>query len=369
MSKPETNKAIQDFAAQVRAALAGLSNDEIHELTEGLEADLAERAADHGTSFGSAAAYAAELKAAAGLTPEPQEDSNAEIDLGKLVKTTLGRRIENLRQAMSKRIDDAPALRGTLNWLQPFIPVLWIARGYLVYFFLAYNGIISDRHSSGYLPDGPISLALFLFTQFASISLGRSKKVGSVPQLLGKLVLSVWAIMVIPSFFYSLNWAYYTGSNQVEYRIPAEGLYSGGNEVSNVFAYDTKGNPLTDVQLFDQNGKPLAVGNNYQNDNGVWYHYLSEGTENLATTPHTQSAWITGWNVFPLQQVSMDKLYNGLPLQPTAAPLPFGKANPLVLNSDQSGTGANSATAGPTAGPTSGPSANASGTATSAPNK
>lgn len=366
MNKPETNKAIQDFAAQVRAALAGLSNDEIHELTEGLEADLAERAADHGTSFGSAAAYAAELKAAAGLTPAPQADANSEVDLGKLVKTTLGRRVENLRHSVTKRIDDAPALRGTLNWLQPFIPVLWIARGYLVYFFLAYNGIISDRHSSGYLPDGPISLALFLFTQFVSISLGRSKKVGSVPQLLGKLVMSVWAIMVIPSLFYSLNWAYYTGSNQVEYRIPAEGLYSGGNEVSNVFAYDTKGNPLTDVQLFDQDGKPLAVGNNYQNQAGTWYHNIDETS---ALVPHAQSPWISGWNVFPLQQVSMNSVYESQPLQPTAVPLPFQKANPLVLNSDQPGAGANSATAGPTAGPTSGPSVGASGTATSAPNK
>jgi len=364
MSKPETNKAIQDFAAQVRAALAGLSSDEIHELTEGLEADLAERAADHGTSFGSAAAYAAELKAAAGLTPEPHEDTNAEVDLGKLVKTTLGRRIENIRHSVSKGIDDAPALRGTINWLQPFIPILWIARGYLVYFFLAYNGLISDRYSSGYLPDGPITIALFLVTQFVSISLGRSKKVGSVPQMIGKLVMSVWAIMVIPSLFTSLHWAYYLGSNQVEYRIPQEGLYSAGNEVSNVFAYDTKGNPLTDVQLFDQNGKPLAVGNNYQNQAGTWYHNIDETT---ALVPHTQSPWISGWNVFPLQQVSMTSVNESQPLQPTAVPLPFQKANPLVLNSDQSGTGANSATAGPTSGPTAAPSASASGTATSAP--
>ena len=38
------------YAAQVRAALADLPNDEVEELTEGLEADLAESWVEHGDS-------------------------------------------------------------------------------------------------------------------------------------------------------------------------------------------------------------------------------------------------------------------------------------------------------------------------------
>jgi hypothetical protein len=370
MTQLETTKAIQDFATKVRAALAGLSTDEIQELTDGLEADLAERAADQGANFGSAAAYAAELKAAAGLgsssAPEGIDASGKALD--GLVRKSLASRLETLGSYFGARIHELPALKAIIDWLKPLTPVLWIARAYLVYFFFAYNGLvhefISNGHSGGYLPDGPITFTLLLALTFLSVQLGRGKS-KKILTVLTKLVMSIWALMIIPSFVTSFSWAYYTGSNQIDYRTPAEGLYSAGSEVTNIFAYDSNGTALHDVQLFDQNGKPLAVGNNLQNDNGVWYHYLNESSENIATIPHTQSAWITGWNVYPLEQVSMETLYNGKPIQPTAAPLPFQKANPLVLNSDQSANGSSQVTEGPTSGPTAGPSA----TPTAAPTK
>lgn len=359
MTQLETTKAISEFATKVRAALAGLSADEIQELTDGLEADLAERAADQGTNFGSAAAYAAELKAAAGLgsssTPESIDASGkAVVDI---IRKSLATHLEALGRKFSARVDELPALRALVDWLKPLTPVLWIARAYLVFFFFSNNGLVHEflNHggSMGYFPDGPVSFALLLALTFMSIQMGRKKFKKTLP-LLAKAVFSVWALMMIPSFINSFSWAYYTGINQVEYRTPAEGLYSAGSEVTNIFAYDSKGTALHDVQLFDQNGKPLAVGNNLQNDNGVWYHYLNDS---IATIPHTQSAWITGWNVYPLQQVSMETLYNGQPIQPTAAPLPFGKANALVFNEppqslpSPSGSVSASASAAPTGSP------------------
>ena len=357
MTQLETTKAIQDFATKVRAALAGLSTDEIQELTDGLEADLAERAADQGTNFGSAAAYAAELKAAAGLGSSAASEAmdSAGKAVADLVRKSLASRLETLGRNFGARVDELPALKALVDWLKPLTPVLWIARAYLVYFFFAYNGLVhefvNNGGSGGYLPDGPVTFALLLALTFLSVQLGRRKS-RKVPSMLTKLVFSVWALMIIPSFVTSFGWAYYTGSNQIDYRTPAEGLYSAGTEVTNIFAYDAKGNPLKDVQLFDQNGKPLAVGNNLQNDNGVWYHYLTESSEDIATIPHTQSAWITGWNVYPLEQVSMDTLYNGQLIQPTAAPLPFGKANPLVFSQEVQSQPSASASAAESATPT-----------------
>src|ERR1700709_2176140 len=59
---------VDDFARAVRAALADLPADEVDDLTDGLEADLAERAADEESpDFGDPTDYANELRSAAGL--------------------------------------------------------------------------------------------------------------------------------------------------------------------------------------------------------------------------------------------------------------------------------------------------------------
>ena len=71
---------VAGYAAAVRRALAGLGPEQVEDLTDGLEADLAEaladeavagRGADPVTRFGTPEEYAAELGAAAGLVPVP----------------------------------------------------------------------------------------------------------------------------------------------------------------------------------------------------------------------------------------------------------------------------------------------------------
>ncbi|TFD05650.1 hypothetical protein E3T29_13490, partial [Cryobacterium sp. TMT1-66-1] len=78
-----TPQSIRDFALAVRAALNDLPADDVDDLTDGLEADLTEQAADvdagdaaaPGFDLGDPVAYADELRGAAGLpvrgaTPE-----------------------------------------------------------------------------------------------------------------------------------------------------------------------------------------------------------------------------------------------------------------------------------------------------------
>jgi uncharacterized membrane protein len=63
---------ITEFAAAVRSALSDLGPDEADDLTDGLEADLTDRLADgDATELGDPAAYAEELRAAAGLPHRP----------------------------------------------------------------------------------------------------------------------------------------------------------------------------------------------------------------------------------------------------------------------------------------------------------
>ena len=70
---PEGQAAVHEYVERVRAALADLPPEDLDELTGGLEADLREQAGelppgtDLAAAFGAPTAYAAELRAAAGL--------------------------------------------------------------------------------------------------------------------------------------------------------------------------------------------------------------------------------------------------------------------------------------------------------------
>ena len=63
----EARPDVAAFVAAVRARLADLTDEEREELLGGLEADLSERLTEGEADLGDPAAYAAELRAAAGL--------------------------------------------------------------------------------------------------------------------------------------------------------------------------------------------------------------------------------------------------------------------------------------------------------------
>ena len=67
----DVNPTVADFATAVRRSLADLDAEDLSDLTDGLEADLADKLAD-GAELGDPAAYAAELRAAAGLEAPPR---------------------------------------------------------------------------------------------------------------------------------------------------------------------------------------------------------------------------------------------------------------------------------------------------------
>jgi hypothetical protein len=57
----------------------------------------------------------------------------------------------------------------------------------------------------------------------------------------------------------------YYRPEQVVYAGPVSGLRSDGQEISNIFAFDTDGKPLRDVYLVDQDGDPVVV-THYDNE-------------------------------------------------------------------------------------------------------
>jgi hypothetical protein len=113
---------VLQFVREVRAALDDLAPEEVDELTEGLAADLSE-GVDESPSLGDPAAYAAELRAAAGLPPrEPRPDPSALATVA-----TLDRRALDAAGAWLARQGWWPPVR---DFLVDLRPAWWVARGW-----------------------------------------------------------------------------------------------------------------------------------------------------------------------------------------------------------------------------------------------
>lgn len=310
---------ISAFAARVRAALADLPADELEELTEGLEADLAEAyAEDLARELPDAEAYAAELRSAAGL-PAPEERGSG-----------LRRGLVSLHQGASETVRDVgvalrrhPAGRVLLDLAVTLRPVWWVARAWVAaWLVMAFFGL-----EAGFMPMSTPGWFLLAAAVLVSVQWGNGS--WGAARIRPLLVVGnvVAAVAVLPVFATAEGFESRT-YDQAYYSEPyAEspdltGLYLDGTQVTNVFAYDAKGRPLRDVQLFGADGTPLrtsVVGGNGCLDpdctaDGFW-------------TPGVLADGRLAWNVFPMRMVESEDLTGFAPgAAPEERPLPFAEA-------------------------------------------
>ncbi len=137
MGAPRASDAdVLDYVGAVRAWLGDLPPEEVDDLTAGMEADLAERAAESGARLGDLLgepeAYASELRAAAGLPPRP-EGSRYGVGARRGVVAEVG---VALRAAGARTLTRSP-------WLRDLRPVWWVARG------VALGGVVAAMLGGG----------------------------------------------------------------------------------------------------------------------------------------------------------------------------------------------------------------------------
>jgi hypothetical protein len=112
---------VDDFARAVRAALADLPADEVEDLTDGLEADLAERASDEESpEFGDPVAYANELRSAAGLPPC---DGRRSSSVGSVLGSTWTDLLGGLRE-----LQKHPLIARLVAFIVALRPLWWAFR-------------------------------------------------------------------------------------------------------------------------------------------------------------------------------------------------------------------------------------------------
>lgn len=310
---------ISTFAARVRAQLADLPGDELEELTEGLEADLAEAyAEDLARELPDPVAYAAELRAAAGLPPK--EDRHSGL-AGVLV---------SLRQGVSETWRDVtlalrrnPVGRGVLDFVSVLQPVWWVTRAWLATWLVsAFFG-----WESGF---APTTLGTWiLLAAFVTVSVQWGRGLWGAPRIGPLLVLGnvVAAVALLPVVAIAQSWesatydAAYVDQGFTEPDLT--GLQQDGEAVTNIFAYDALGRPLRDVQLFTSEGDPLrtsVVGGNGCTDAAC--------ASTSFWSPAVLGDGRVAWNVYPMRMLLAD---DGLGVadgaQPRVVPLPFEKAS------------------------------------------
>jgi hypothetical protein len=263
-----TTADVNAYAAQVRAALADLPAGRREDLLADLEEHLAEVAEESDgpleSRLGAPAAYAAELRAAAGLPAPP-------------AVAAVPPRPNPVRRGLT----------GTLAFLPELLPAWAIA-----------------RPAAGNL--GVLLLALV--TVPASVLLGRLTRRDPGLRWLGYAASTVSLVLVVVVAGVT-TMSVTSGDVTAVSPDPAPDQPAGLDAVTNLYPYSSDGRPLTGVQLYDQDGNPVNLQLDIDRDGAVITRIPRRTTDGQDVT-----------NVYPQQQVATTTDVDGSTTQREVTP-------------------------------------------------
>jgi hypothetical protein len=266
---------VASYAAAVRAAFADLPGPDRELLLEDLEDHLQEVAAEAGgplsERLGRPEAYAAELRASAGL-PAPGPGASGRRAGSRLGGSRVARRLAVFWGAALAH----PAGRAVAGFLPELRPAWWVLRGYLAVqaVAVAASVLLAGPGLSFPLPALFGSQVLGLLAVAAavagSVALGRRGPATRRVRWLvvaGNAALAVFALLLMAELGSSETYDDFRGSaaTVAVFRGPVSGLRADGREINNIFPFDADGKPLRDVYLVDQDGHPV-VASHYDNE-------------------------------------------------------------------------------------------------------
>ena len=246
------SRQAQEYLAAVEHELADLPAEDRSALLEDLALHLDALTAEDDdrplhVRLGSPAAYAADLRAAAGLPPRPGDPTSGPA---------------GLRERLAG-VPVAPAVREVRRLLGELRPAWWVLRGYLVVLVpcLVERDGVPDVPVPAPLDSHALGVVLVVAAVVASVALGRR----TLPRPVGVLVGAAGVALVLAA-------CRHRGGRLVQRDRPrADGSGSGGRRrrvpaavaeraVTDVLPYAADGTPLEGVLLYDQDGRPLHVG-------------------------------------------------------------------------------------------------------------
>ncbi|WP_341955887.1 hypothetical protein [Microbacterium sp. LWH13-1.2] len=325
------DEQIRSFALAVREHLDDLPADELDEIVGGLTADLADQAADNDgvLELGDPAAYAEELRSAAGLPPRAQGRQ----------RVRLGARASAWRRGVVDGIRRSAAGGWLLDLLLSLRPVWWVLRGIGLYAAVA--AIIAilppftyqpfESYNWWAMPTSPLHWLFIGAFVLVSVQWGRDRWLPKNPLRHVRTLAGILAVIVLPGLVISVL------SPRVEHVYATQpvgiaGLALDGVQINNIFAYDAAGNPIEHVQLFTGKGTPLdlygtAGGQIAYTEDGGEIQFGSQDNGLLTTIPSEDYRGKPVWNVYPLDEAEWDPMTGQPDLSTTKQPAPpFQKA-------------------------------------------
>jgi hypothetical protein len=256
------SRQAQDYLAAVELELADLPADDRSALLEDLALHLDALTTEDDdrplhVRLGSPAAYATDLRAAAGLPARATGSLPAVVGLRKWLDraTPVTRRV-------------GPAARATRRLLGELRPAWWVLRGYLLVLvpcLMELDGV-RDFPVPAPMDNHFLGLLLVVAAVAGSVALGRRK----LPRAVGVGVALGGVVLVLVAFEVwddassdGMTRSYASSAWQEPAPEQAMGQYpllSRYGPVTDVLPYAADGTPLEDVLLFDQDGRPLQVG-------------------------------------------------------------------------------------------------------------
>lgn len=314
---------VDAFVTAVRARFADLGEEEREELLGGLEADVSELVAERGSgALGDPVAYAAELRAAAGLPPVRQARL---LRRGGSLSTIL----DDVRGWWAG-VASRPRVAPVWSVVAALQPAWWLVRAWVaaVLVCVALPGWYT--YGLTWLPglrrEYAVAVLAVCVVGSVLVGLGRvwpgasragSRGTGARVVLLGLNAAAVLGLLVANEQLENAGWDRYSqGYMESQYRAP--GLVNDQRPVCNIAAYDAAGRPLRGVQLFDQRGRALDV--------------QCPGRDRRSVP------WVLGdvarWNVFPLGESERPRGRSGVPgdVDGAAFPTPERRTVPAVTN-------------------------------------
>ena len=387
------------YAAAVRSHLGDLPPEQVDDLTDGLEADLAEALEDplgpvatgevpprtvggvtgHPQAaslmdltlrFGPAAEYARELRTAAGIPPAVP---GAAPVVGRAARVVArgGRLVGAVRRAARRATEplrSSPFWQAVAGFVSTLRPVWWMVRGWVV-FTLLLGGLMMASVSSAtqrFVPEDVLGWVLLVVVVLGSVQAGRSAVRDGEWVRPALAFFNIIALVALPLALsqsrtmleqrLGSSYPVYV-ETQVPVQMPPEdGVRVDGQLVSNLFVYDAQGNPLEDVQIFDDRGRQVRT----TYDEG-WSQWYLPGVDEPWSFAGVQDAdGRTRWNVYPMTGAPFSQwdqdgdgkrvLTAGSALR--TPPRPFPQAPALVTGTAGTAGGGEGSDAGRTTGGT-----------------
>lgn len=309
MTTSTVTPEIVRFAQGVRAALADLPADEVDDLTDGLEADLAEAyAEDLQRELPDPSAYAAELRLAAGLPVRSKTKAG--------ILSTIGESLGETRRDIGIAIRRNPTLSGLADFVVTLRPVWWVLRAWLATWLIA--AFFGSERGFGF---GATGWLVFAAATAVSVQWGRGqwRAKNLAPAIVLGNVFAVLALLPVMAAADSYDGGYYESysSDPVE----SVGMTLDGRSVTNIFAYGADGKLLKDLQLFDQDGRPLVTHLDTYRDEcaDAECEYAADGSSPAPVQLETGASVL---NVYPLAFIQgvIDDMGGVAPADPKAAP-------------------------------------------------